>query len=85
METVHQNHPSDPSPPHQPNPETEVNNLFKVNTVTQNCEDLTQVSGNPTQTSQVILKTKNKNKQKNKTHFKIKPPKHKGSPNNRIT
>lgn len=76
MQTILQNHPSTAYPS-----QTQKLNLFKTNTVTQNCGDLTQVSENPTQTSQKILN--NKKKSKHKIHLRNNTKKHKG--NNHIT
>lgn len=75
MQTVLQNYPSTPNPS-----QTQKLNLFKINTVSQNCKDLIQVSENPTQTSQIFL---NKKKGKHKIHLRNNTKKHKG--NNHIT
>lgn len=77
MQTRLENHPSTPYPS-----QTQKLNLFKINTVTQNCKDLTQVSENPTQTSQIFLNN-NKKKSKHKIHLRNNAKKHKG--NNHIT
>lgn len=63
MQTVLQNYPSTPNPS-----QTQKLNLFKINTVSQNCKDLTQVSENPTQISQIFLN--NKKKSKHKIHLR---------------